>query len=152
MSPPFQLQLKIGECAARYSFREDVDPLEAGKRIRERECTRENLERLFEWKTKGRGRSRLDKNSDEDIADARSLATKAKSDRAAVAVLMGLNGVQVPVASAVLTTIDPERFTVIDFRALEAQYWRECASVSGLGPRGRYERGSAHVSVAGQQR
>jgi hypothetical protein len=44
----------------------------------------------------------------------------AETDRAAVAVLVGLNGVQVPVASAILTAIDPERFTVIDFRALEA--------------------------------
>jgi hypothetical protein len=33
---------------------------------------------------------------------------------------LGLQGVQVPVASAILTAIDPERYTVIDFRALEA--------------------------------
>lgn len=44
----------------------------------------------------------------------------AKTERAAVVVLMGLNGVQVPVASAILTAIFPERFTIIDFRALQA--------------------------------
>jgi hypothetical protein len=33
---------------------------------------------------------------------------------------MRLNGVQTPVASAVLTAIDPARYTVIDFRALES--------------------------------
>jgi len=44
----------------------------------------------------------------------------AKTERAAVAVLLGLQGVQVPVASAILTAIYPERYTVIDFRALEA--------------------------------
>src|SRR5208337_2659503 len=123
MSTLFQLQFdpsKVEEIASRYSFKEDVDPLEAGKEIRIGKHTRENIQRIFEWKTKGRGRSRLDKNSDQDIADALSLATKGKSDRAAVAVLMGLNGVQVPVASAILTAIDPEHFTVIDFRALEA--------------------------------
>jgi hypothetical protein len=44
----------------------------------------------------------------------------AKTERAAIAVLTGLNGVQVPVASAILTAIHPERFTIIDFRALQA--------------------------------
>ena len=43
-----------------------------------------------------------------------------KTERAAIAVLLGLQGVHVPVASAILTAIDPERYTVIDFRALEA--------------------------------
>ena len=75
---------------------------------------------IFEWKTKGRGRSRLRRNSDDEIADALNLASHAKTERAAVAVLLGLQGVHVPVASAILTAIDPERYTVIDFRALEA--------------------------------
>ena len=110
----------ISEIAIRYSFQEDVEALEAGKKIKSREYTRENLRKIFEWKTNGRGRSRLEKNSDEDIADALRLAVEAKTDRAAIAVLMGLSGVQVAVASAILTAIDPERFTIIDFRALEA--------------------------------
>jgi hypothetical protein len=113
-------QTLISKIAARYSYEEDVKPLDAGRRIRSGEYTRENLQTIFEWKTKGRGRSRLGKNSDEDIADALRLAITAKTDRAAVAVLLGLNGVQVPVASALLTAIDPGRFTIIDFRALEA--------------------------------
>jgi hypothetical protein len=37
-----------------------------------------------------------------------------------VAVLCGLRGVEIPVASAILTAIDPERYTIIDFRALES--------------------------------
>jgi hypothetical protein len=119
----FHLQFdptKIEEIAARYSFREDDKPLEAGNHIQKGEYTRKNLETIFEWKTGGRGRSRLQKNEDRDIADALRLATRAETDRAAVAVLVGLNGVQVPVASAILTAIYPERFTIIDFRALEA--------------------------------
>jgi hypothetical protein len=62
MSALFQLQFdpsKIEEIASRYSFKEDVDPLEAGKEIRMGKYTRENLQRIFEWKTGGRGRSRL---------------------------------------------------------------------------------------------
>ena len=94
--------------------------LKAGQQIKGGQYARRNLEIIFEWKTNGRGRSRLAKNTDEDITDALRLAIEAKTDRAAIAVLMGLNGIQVPVASAVLTAIDPERFTIIDFRALES--------------------------------
>jgi hypothetical protein len=47
-------------------------------------------------------------------------AAEATTDRAAIAVLLGLNGVQIPVASAILAAIDPDRFTIIDVRALEA--------------------------------
>jgi hypothetical protein len=55
---------------------------------------------LFEWKTRGRGRSRPARNSDAEIADALGLAMAARTERAAVAVLTSLAGVEVPVASA----------------------------------------------------
>jgi hypothetical protein len=58
--------------------------------------------------------------TDAEIADALRLACLAETDRAALAVLTGLHGVDVPVASAVLWAVAPERFTIIDFRALEA--------------------------------
>lgn len=136
----------VNDLAGRYSFQEDTEALEAGRCIKEGQYSRANLEKIFEWKTNGRGRSRLAKNSDEDIADALRLVTAAKTDRAAVAVLLGLNGVQVPVASAVLTAIDPEKFTIIDFRALEAlgvvqpaininfylAYLEECRRIAGV--------------------
>lgn len=48
------------------------------------------------------------------------MAVHARTERAAVAVLCGLRGVEIPVASAILTAIDPKRYTIIDFRALEA--------------------------------
>jgi hypothetical protein len=38
----------------------------------------------------------------------------------AVAVLTALHGVGIPMASAILTAINPERYTVLDFRALES--------------------------------
>ncbi|MCS3498265.1 hypothetical protein M2189_002777 [Bradyrhizobium japonicum] len=41
-----------------------------------------------------------------------------RTEWAAIAVLTGLSGVNVPVASAVMTAAMPQRFTVIDFRAL----------------------------------
>src|SRR5262249_29969502 len=64
-------------------------------------------------------------NTDADIADALKLATLAHSDRCAMAVLLGLHGVAVPVASAILTAINPARYTVIDFRALPSPGYKE---------------------------
>jgi hypothetical protein len=119
----FKLQLKpadIPRLAKRYGPQHDDEALAAGQRIRGGEFTRKNLSAIFEWKTKGRGRSRLSHNTDDEIADALTLAVNAKTERAAVAVLIGLHGVHVPVASSILTAIKPERYTVIDFRALEA--------------------------------
>lgn len=110
----------IPRLAKSYGAAQDDPALAAGRRIRGGEYTRENLSEIFEWKTDGRGRSRLRRNTDTEIADALSLAVNARTERAAIAVLTGLHGVGVPVASAVLTAIDPKRFTVIDFRALEA--------------------------------
>ena len=123
MAGEFKLQFAAADIlrlAKSYGPENDTAALEAGREIRDGKYTREHLSLIFEWKTKGRGRSRLLRNSDQEISDALNLAVSAKTDRAAVAVLMGLDGVHTPVASAVLTAIDPERYTVIDFRALEA--------------------------------
>jgi hypothetical protein len=106
--------------AKRYGPENDNKALAAGLRIRGGEYTRKHLSEIFEWKTKGRGRSRLLHNTDKEISDALSLAVSAETERAAIAVLVGLQGVDVPIASAILTAIDTERYTVIDFRALEA--------------------------------
>jgi hypothetical protein len=48
------------------------------------------------------------------MADALRLAVAAQTERSALAVLIGLVGVDIPVGSAILTTID----AVLDFRAL----------------------------------
>ena len=119
----FELQFPTAEIpvvAQRYRYAEDTDATEAGRRISRGEYSLRHLEAIFRWKTKGRGISRLKRNSLVEVADALQLATAAKTERAAMAVLVGLYGVQVPVASAVLTAINPKRYTIIDFRALEA--------------------------------
>jgi hypothetical protein len=135
---------KLRELAGRYTFKNDREALIAGQSIANGEFSRANLSAIFEWKTKGRGRTRLDGNTDEEIADILTVAMTAKSDRAKIAVLCGLSGVGVPVASAVLTAIDPAKYTIIDFRALEAlgtdtadrsvdfyvEYLRECRTLA----------------------
>jgi hypothetical protein len=120
----FRLQFRprdISMLAKRYGPEQGDDAaIAAGRRIRSGGYERSNIEAIFKWKTRGRGISHLLRNSDDEIADALGLALSAKTARAAVAVLLGLRGVAVPVASAILTAVDPERYTVIDFRALQA--------------------------------
>jgi hypothetical protein len=112
--------VEIARLAKRYGYTSDGGALAAGSRIREGDYGRQHLVTIFNRKTKGRGRTRLSGNSDREIADALKLASQAKTERSAVAVLLGPRGVQVPVASAILTAIYPKRYTVIDFRSLEA--------------------------------
>ncbi|WP_155253213.1 hypothetical protein [Bradyrhizobium japonicum] len=90
----------------------------AGRRIAAGSRARDDFMSIFEWKTRGRGRSRPARNSDVEIRDALDLAMAARTERSAIAVLSGLVGVDVPVASAVMTAIDPARYTILDFRAL----------------------------------
>src|SRR5271157_4483295 len=96
----FKLQFEPSEIlrlAEDYGPEQDCAALAAGRRISEGEYTRENLLKIFKWKTGGRGKSRLKANKDVEITDALRLAVSARTERAAVAVLSGLHGVGVPV-------------------------------------------------------
>lgn len=111
----FNLQFdpdEIEPLAQAYGPQGDDEALAAGAKIAAGDYSRDNFKTIFNWKTKGRGSSRLVKNTDDEIADALRLAVEAKTERAAIAVLYGLSGVGVPVASAILTAIFPERYTV----------------------------------------
>jgi hypothetical protein len=127
----FHLQfspVEIDGLADRYPD-DDSPALNAGRRIAGGDYRRANLDIIFHWKTKGRGKSRLLHNTDTEIEEALRLAARASTERAAMAVLCGLDGVDVPVASAILTAIDPQRYTVIDFRALES-LGTKCSTVT----------------------
>ena len=121
--PIFQVQFEPKEIARlneQYAYSDDAPALAAGQHIAKGDYSRAHLETIYRWKTGGRGISRLQRNTDEEVADALRLAASAHTDRSALAVLRGLSGVDIPVASAVLTTINPERYTIIDFRALQS--------------------------------
>lgn len=118
----FRLQFpraQLRNWANRYQVGNEVEALQAGKRIRGGDCRPDNLRVIVKWKSHRR-LSLLETNTDKEITEALRYATIAENERTAVAVLTGLNGVHVPVASAILTCIEPLRYTVIDFRALEA--------------------------------
>jgi hypothetical protein len=106
----FQLQfapVEIPALARRYMDRDskkDQKLFAAGARIRSGDLSRDNLWAIFRWKTKGRGVSRLARNTDDEIADALKLALQAKTERSAIAVLTGLNGVDVPMFRLVCRT------------------------------------------------
>lgn len=115
----------MGRNAARDLAEQYYDEFEeaafiAGKAIAKRDFSQKNLYAIFKWKTRDRGKSRIKQNTAAEVEDALGLALAAKEPRFAIAVLTGLHGIQIPVASAIMTTIKPDEYTVIDFRALEA--------------------------------
>jgi hypothetical protein len=98
--------------------------LAAGGRIAGGDYSRQNLEVIVAWKMEGvhltRVMSYLGQNTDGEIDHALLSAIATDSERSAIEILDRLHGVGVPVASAILTTILPEKYTIIDVNALEA--------------------------------
>ena len=93
---------------------------EAGEAIRNGEYSLANLEAIVRWKSE-RTVHYLIANSNEKIKRVLAVAASDESStEAAVKALLDLNGVDIPVASAILAAIFPERYTVLDFRSLEA--------------------------------
>jgi hypothetical protein len=121
--PEFSPQLareEAQELAQRYDIAGDAEAERAGKAIMGGDFSPCHLRTIFHWKTGDRGKSRLSLNKDPEIKDALRLATLAEEPRSAIAVLVGLHGVGVPVASSVMTVLRPDAYTILDFRALEA--------------------------------
>ena len=93
---------------------------EAGEAIRNGDYSLANLEAIVRWKSE-RVVHYLICNSSEKIRQALAVAASPDSTtETAVKALLELHGVDIPVASAILAAIYPDRYTVLDFRALEA--------------------------------
>ena len=93
---------------------------EAGEAIRNGDYTLANLEVIVRWKSE-RVVQYLIGNSSEKIRHALAVAASPDATtETAVKALLELHGVDLPVASAILAAIFPERYTVLDYRALEA--------------------------------
>ncbi len=75
---------------------------------------------IVDWKS-SRPKGRIKNgNAPDELSEALRVAVTATQTRTAVGVLCGLNGVDVAMGSAILTAINPEMYTVIDWRALNA--------------------------------
>jgi hypothetical protein len=93
---------------------------EAGEAIRSGDYSLANLEAIVRWKSE-RLVHYLIGNSNEKIRRVLAVAASPESStESAVKALLELHGVDITVASAILAAIYPERYTVLDFRALEA--------------------------------
>jgi len=119
----FALQFEPSEIDAladRYGHAQDINALHAGKRIASGDYSRDNLKVIVNWKSPRRA-ALIDNNTDDHIAVALRFASAPTTPEAmALAVLTALHGVGIPMVSAILTAIDPERYTVLDFRALQS--------------------------------
>ncbi len=120
---PFRLQFDVSEVealAARFSYDADAEVAAAGAAARRRgHYTKAELVLLCEWKTP-RSRSRVARNTEafvEGITRA-AFATEDESER--MAALCGLRGVDAPTASVLLHFAFPDRYPIIDWRALES--------------------------------
>jgi hypothetical protein len=93
---------------------------EAGEAIRGGEYTLPNLEIIVRWKSE-RMVHYLIGNSSENIKTALAVAASPQaSAEEAMNALIGLRGVDIAIASAILATIYPDRYAVLDYRSLEA--------------------------------
>jgi hypothetical protein len=111
---------EISGLAARYGPEQDEEAFKAGSCIAGGNYSRENLKVIVRWKS-ARKIAFIDDNTDSEIARALRFASDARTtERSAVETLDRLHGVGVPMASAILTTIHPDKYTVIDVRALES--------------------------------
>jgi len=79
--------------------------------------TFESFLRIGFWKSP-RSERHLRNNSGEDVQEVTRLALAQESDRMAVHILMALNGVSMPMASAILHWTHRKSFPILDFRAL----------------------------------
>jgi agmatine deiminase len=119
----FNLQVpedKLLSYALSYRASDDAPWLAAGKAICIGDRSRDQIKTIVEWKTRGRTTWQLSPNTDSEIEEALTAATVAQSERVAIGALTGLAGVNVPVASAIMAAIYPDRYTVLDFRAFHA--------------------------------
>jgi len=102
-------------------YDEEVEQLESlPTAFDEGTWSREDLEWIIEWKVGVFTKpilKHLRKNDDEEIQARIEEAVHEPDIRSKVEALTSLNGIGVPVASAILMFIDEDRFTVIDERA-----------------------------------
>ena len=121
--PEAELQKLAERCWEKSGEREhqlESAAFEAGASIRSGEYTLANLEAVVRWKSE-RAAHYLVGNSEAKIKNALGIAASNDTPtHKAVEALMELRGVDLPIASAILSAIAPEHYNVLDYRALEA--------------------------------
>lgn len=108
--------------AGEYRYADDSPAREAGKRAaRSGYLTRDDLIAIGSWKTNNRQRENLKRNSEATVREVTGRALDpATPERQRLAILRTLDGVGAPVASAILHFVDPARWSILDYRILQA--------------------------------
>ena len=122
--PEFRLQFpidRVSEYAGRYSYADDVVVIATGQTARERGYyTFEEFAAVCRWKSQ-RTVSYVAKNASDCVERATSVALgETTGERERISVLRGLQGVEWPTASVLLHLAYPERYPILDQRALQA--------------------------------
>jgi hypothetical protein len=109
--------------AVAYTYWDDTKSRVAGHQAAQRGwMTRAELAEIGSWKTKNRQRHNLEKNTEEcvrkvtEYALAPDTSEEERLDR-----LCTLHGVRAPVASALLHFVDPDRWSILDYRILQSR-------------------------------
>ncbi len=91
--------------------------------------TKIELLRIAEWKLKGvwypKHKKEIELNSDKSIEETTKRAINETNDKKKVEILDNLYGVGIPVASAILTVLNPKDYAVIDVNVWYALYFKE---------------------------
>lgn len=123
MIADFKLQFDPAEIpvlAERYDYAEDGEARAAGRAARERSYyTRDEFLCVCRWKS-SRTKSLAESNSEADIVRATRAAFQADDEETRMEALLVLQGVGVPTASTLLHFASPDRYPILDVRALEA--------------------------------
>jgi len=115
-----QLAEQCWEKAGEKEHELETAAFEAGEAIRSGDYSLANLEAIVRWKSE-RAVHYLIGNSDEKIRRVLSVAASSNSTtESAIKALLELHGVDITLASAIMAAIFPDRYTVLDYRSLEA--------------------------------
>jgi hypothetical protein len=122
--PEFVLQFPIEQVpayAARYSYEDDVEVLAIGRAARDRGFyTRDEFVTVCRWKTPRSGPLVAENCTDTVEALTRVGLSDTSSERQRVDALRTLRGVEWATASVLLHLAYPERYPILDKRALHA--------------------------------
>jgi hypothetical protein len=132
--PTFVLQFpieQVSEYADRYAYEDDGEVIAIGRLARERGWyTRDEFVKVCGWKTK-RSTPLVALNSAEAVQAATRVAlSEAHTERERVEALRSLRGVDWATASVLLHLAYPERYPILDKRALHALGVRAPAAYS----------------------
>ncbi len=121
---PFELQFDIREVpkyAARYADEDDDAVLAIGRSAREHgHYTRDEFVAVCRWKTPRSGPLVATNSEREGESATRAALDDHGSQRARIDALRSLAGVEFPTGSVLLHLADPDRYPILDKRALHA--------------------------------